>query len=118
MTALHLLWLPVLLSAIAVFFASSLIHMFLGWHQGDYGKVPKEDQVMDALRSFDIPPGDYFMPRPATHAEGRSPEFAARIKKGPVVVFTVMPNETMSIGRNLILWFIYLLAVSAFSGYI
>jgi len=31
------LWLPILLSAVAVFLASSVIHMFPAWHRSDFG---------------------------------------------------------------------------------
>ena len=50
MTALSALWLPILLSAVFVFMASSLIHMVLPWHKSDYPKLPNEQEVMDALR--------------------------------------------------------------------
>ena len=59
MTELSALWLPVLLSSVIVFVASSVIHMALPWHKSDYPKVPNEDKVMDALRPLAIPPGDY-----------------------------------------------------------
>ncbi len=56
------LWLPILLSAVAVFIISSLIHMFLGYHKNDFEKLPSEDQVMDDLGKSNIPAGDYMMP--------------------------------------------------------
>lgn len=118
MTGLSTLWLPILLSSIIVFVASSLIHMVLGWHKNDYPPLPNEDQVLDALRPFTIPPGDYFVPRPATHAHARTPEFAEKVKKGPVMMFTVMRNEMMPMSRNLTMWFLYLIVVGIFSGYI
>ena len=61
MTGLFTLWLPILLSAVIVFIASSIIHMLLPWHRSDYPKVPNEDKVRDA--GFDparLPPGQYF----------------------------------------------------------
>lgn len=64
MVSLSELWLPILLSAIVVFAASSLIHMVLPFHKSDYTKVPREDDVMTALRSFSIPPGDARSPAP------------------------------------------------------
>jgi hypothetical protein len=118
MTGLSALWLPILLSSILVFVASSLIHMVLPWHKSDYSKVPNEDKVRDALRALAIPPGDYMMPRPSSREEMRSPEFAEKSKTGPVMVFTVMPNGPMSMGRNLVLWFLYCVAVGVFAAYI
>jgi len=50
MTSLYTLWLPILLSSVFVFVASSVIHMLLPWHKGDYSSVPNEERVMDALR--------------------------------------------------------------------
>jgi hypothetical protein len=118
MTELSALWLPIILSSVIVFIASSIIHMVLPWHHGDYRRVPKEDEVMDALRSFNIPPGDYMLPRPENTNEMRSPEFVEKVKRGPIMVATVMPNGSMSISRNLVLWFIYLVVMSVFSGYV
>src|SRR6266508_4292959 len=46
------LWLPILLSAVIVFVASSVIHMVLPYHRGDFKKLPDEDSVMDAFRKF------------------------------------------------------------------
>ena len=34
------------------------------------------------------------------------------------MIFTVLPNEVMAMGRSLGLWFIFLVVVSGFSGYI
>src|SRR6266581_3856444 len=64
MIGLGALWLPILVSSVAVFVVSSVIHMMSPWHKSDYPKLANEDQVMDALRRFAIPPGDYFVPRP------------------------------------------------------
>lgn len=118
MTGLSALWLPILLSAIAVFFASSLIHMLLPWHKGDYDKIPREDHVMDALRPLAIPPGDYMVPRPSGPGDMKSPEFQAKVAKGPVMVVTFMPNGMMPMGQTLALWFVYCAVVSVFAAYI
>ncbi len=117
MTALSTLLLPILLSAVAVFLLSSVIHMVTGWHKNDYPKMPNEDLVRDALRPFAIPPGDYMVPRPSSSQEMRSPEFDAKVKQGPVLVVTVLPNGTLNMATNLILWFLYSILVSAFAAY-
>ena len=66
MTSLSALAIPILLSAVLVFVASSIIHMLLPWHHNDYPKLPNEDGVRDALRPLAIPPGDYMVPRPSS----------------------------------------------------
>lgn len=118
MTGLASLWLPILLSAVIVFVASSVIHTAPLWHKSDYPKVPNEDKVMDALRPFAIPSGDYMLPRAIGMAEMKSPEFAEKIRRGPNVILTVLPNEPWSMGRNLGMWFVYVLAVSVFAAYV
>lgn len=117
MTGLSALWLPILLSAVLVFVASSLIHMVSPWHKTDYPKMPNEAAVMDALRPLGIPPGDYFFPKPAGRDDMKSPAFAEKIKRGPVAMLTVMPGA-LSMGRNLSLWFVYLVVIGVFSGYV
>src|SRR2546428_12591323 len=101
MTALTALWLPILVSAVAVFVISSIIHMTPLWHKTDYPRFPNEDRVLDALRPIGIPPGDYLMPRPANPAEMRSPEFKEKMKRGPAVLLTVMPPWTGALASNL-----------------
>jgi hypothetical protein len=118
MTGLSALWLPILLSSVVVFVASSILHMLLPWHRNDYLKVPNEDRVRDALRPLAIPPGDYMVPNCDSTQEMRSPEFAEKMKQGPVMVLTAMPNGPISIGRNLALWFVYCLVVGYFAAYI
>jgi hypothetical protein len=112
MTGLLALWLPILLSAVIVFIASAIIHMLLPWHRNDYRAVTNEAQVSAALRPFAIAPGDYMIPRPASTADMKSPEFAERVRQGPNLVVTVLPNTPWSMGRNLGLWFVYCLVVS------
>jgi hypothetical protein len=43
MVALTSLWLPILLSAVIVFVASSIMHMLLPYHRSDYQQLPEED---------------------------------------------------------------------------
>lgn len=118
MTPLHTLWLPILLSSVIVFVVSSIVHMFLLWHKNDYPKVPDEDKLMDVLRPLNIPPGEYLVPRVSSTKEMRSPEFAEKMKKGPVLVLTVRPNGPSPMGKSLISWFIYSAVVGIFAAYV
>jgi hypothetical protein len=117
MTGLSALWLPILVSAVLVFVASSLIHMASPWHKGDYPRLSNEDQVLDALRPMSLPLGDYMMPRPSSRQEMTSTAFQEKFRRGPVVMMTVLPTE-MSMGRNLALWFVYCIVAGVFAGYI
>ena len=118
MVSLTSLWLPIVLSAVFVFVVSSVIHMLLPYHQNDFDKLPAEDDVMDALRRFNIPPGDYVMPRPANAKERATPEFTAKMNKGPIAFMTVYPSGPPSMGQSLVLWFLLSIVVSIFAGYL
>ena len=54
MVSIMSLWMPILLAAVLVFVASSVIHMFLGYHANDYAKTPNEDGVQEAFREIAV----------------------------------------------------------------
>jgi hypothetical protein len=118
MTPLASLWLPILLAAVLVFLASFIVHMVLPHHRTDYRAAPREDAVMDALRPFEIAPGDYMVPRATTPAEMKDPAFQAKWKRGPVAVMTILPSGQSWMGAQLAQWFAYTLVVGLFAAYV
>jgi hypothetical protein len=118
MVELYSLWLPVLLSSVFVFIVSSLIHTVLPWHKKDYPKLPMEDKTMDALRPLNLPPGEYMVPRASNTAEMRTPEFTEKLKRGPVLILTVLKNGPPSMTANLVGWFLYSVVISFFTAYV
>jgi hypothetical protein len=73
--------------------------------------MPNEDQVMDALRPFSIPPGDYMVPRPSDMKDMGTPEFQAKYARGPVFMMTMMPTGPMMMGKTFVQWFLFCVAV-------
>jgi hypothetical protein len=118
MVALSALWLPILLAAVFVFIASSIIHMMPLWHRGDYPRLDAEDQIIAALRPLGLRAGDFMIPRARDMNEMKTPEFKEKVRQGPVIVGSIFPAGGISMGRNLGLWFFYTLIVSLFAGYI
>jgi hypothetical protein len=112
------LWMPILLSAVLAFVASSIIHMATSWHKHDIGKLPNENGAMDAIRNLNLAPGDYGAPVPGSPGGMKSPEFLAKMEKGPKFFITVMPPGPMAMGRNLAQWFLFLVLVSIFTAYV
>ena len=112
------LWLPILLAAVFVFVVSSIFHTVLTHHDSDFDKVPAEDDVMEALRKANVPPGDYAMPRPSSRQEKKNPEFIEKMTRGPVAFMTVFPSGPRKMGQSLVLWFVYCIVVGIFSAYI
>ena len=118
MVSITSLFVPVVLSAVIVFVASSIIHMVLPYHRTDFRKVPSEDGVMEALRDFDIPPGDYVLPFAGSTKELGDEAFIEKSTKGPVAFITVVPSGPPTMGVSLAQWFGYCLVVGTFAGYV
>ena len=116
--ALSDLWLPIVLSAVLVFIVSAVIHMLLPWHRNEYPAVPDEARARAAIGPLALPPGDYMLPRCANPKEMNTPEFKEKLRQGPVMVVTVLPNGEWGMGRYLSQWFVYCLVVSLFCAYL
>ena len=118
MVSLTSLLVPILVSAVIVFLVSSALNTMLTYHFNDVTRVPNEDGVMDALRRFNIPPGDYMVPRAPSMKEMRDPAFKEKMQRGPVALMTVMPPGPMHMGKSLVQWFAYCVLIALFAGYI
>jgi len=118
MVSIAALWLPILLSAVIVFVASSIIHMALPIHKSDYRKIPEEDKALDGLRAAGVTPGrSYIMPF-CDHKNMKSPEVVEKFKRGPVGLLTIRPSGPPSMGSSLVQWFVYCIVVSIFAAYL
>lgn len=118
MAAMISLWLPVVVSGVLVFVASSIIRMLLGYHANDWVAVPDEDAFRRAVGPLAIPPGDYTVPRCTSMKEMGSPEFKAKLDEGPVLMMTVMPNGQFRMGASLGLWLLHCVLVAAFAAWV
>jgi hypothetical protein len=113
--ALLSLWMPILLSAVAVFMASSLIWMVLQYHNSDWKKLPNEEATRAALKG--LAPGGYSIPHAADNKARSNPEWQAKYAEGPVAMFNVVPNR-MAMGKQLGQWFVYCLVISTLVAYV
>ena len=120
MVSLTSLLIPMVVSAVVVFFASFLIHMVVGYHKGDVRKLPdaQEDDILAAVRKLSLPSGDYGVPHPGSPQHMKDPAFIAKMTKGPLVLMNVAPGAPMNMGKPLAMWFVYTLVVSFFAAYI
>ena len=118
MVSLPSLWMPILLSTVLVFLASFVTHMVLKYHWSDFRRMPLEDDVMETLRRFNIPPGDYVVPHPKDAAALRSKEFQEKVARGPRFVATIVPAGQTGMGAQLAQWFVFCTVVSVFAGYL
>ncbi|MBI2512919.1 MAG: hypothetical protein HYV96_13145 [Opitutae bacterium] len=118
MNTLIALWLPILLSAVVVFVISSLIHMVVKWHAGDYGAFANEDAIRDAIRAGNPAPGRYVIPRCGDMKDMASDAMRKKYEEGPVGHMTIGPNGVPNIGKFLGMWFVWALIVAAVAGYL
>lgn len=119
MVALTQLWQPILLSAFLVFVCSSLIHMVIKWHNKDYLKLANEDAVRAAISSGSpSTPGQYVIPWAMDPKECNTPEFQKKFSDGPVGVLYLKKPGPMTMGPMLGGWFVFILIVSLFAGYV
>jgi hypothetical protein len=112
------LWLPILLSAVLVFAASSVIHMATPMHKGDHKGLPEEARLLAGLREAGLAPGSYVFPYVGSMKEMATPETMARYQQGPVGFATVLPSGPPAIGKSLVQWFLFSLLVSACVAYL
>ncbi len=118
MVGVTALWLPIVLSAVIVFFASFVIHMVLKYHWGDWTKLPSEEALMEAMRKAGVGPGNYAFPRAADMKEMQSEAFIEKCRKGPVGLVAVLPSGPPAMGKNLVQWFIFSLVAGVFAAYV
>jgi hypothetical protein len=117
MVSLPALWLPIVLSAIIVFIASSIMHTVLPYHKSDYQPIPDEAKVLAALRAAGLKRGYYHFPF-CSHKEMKSPAMMEKYKQGPVGMMTVFPSGPPAMPKFLGMWFAYCLIISFFVAYL
>jgi hypothetical protein len=117
MVALTALWLPILLSAIIVFIASSIVHMVLPYHRSDYRQLPEEDKMLATLRPAGLTRGLYVFPY-CTHKDMNTPAMQEKYKQGPVGMMTIYPTGPVAMPKFLIQWFVYCLLIGLFVAYL
>jgi hypothetical protein len=118
MTDLAALWLPIVVAAVFVFIASSIIHMTPLWHKKEYPPLPDEEAARAALGSLTVPPGDYMVPRCRNMKEYGHAEFQEKLKKGPNWIITVLPVGGGGMAGSLVQWFLFIVLVTVFAAYV
>ncbi|MGH8581863.1 MAG: hypothetical protein ACREWG_03560, partial [Gammaproteobacteria bacterium] len=82
MVSIGALWLPILVSAVLVFIASSLFWMVVKHHDSDWKGLPEEASILEAFRRAKVPRGQYRFPY-ADAKQMQSPEMKKKMADGP-----------------------------------
>lgn len=118
MVSLAQLWLPILLSAVFVFIASSILHMVLrAWHGADCRGFSNEDEVRATMRKGSAGAGIYIVPY-CKPEDMKKAETQEKFKEGPVAFVFMRASGPMNMAAPLIQWFVFCLLVSIFAAYL
>lgn len=111
------LWLPILLSTVFLFIASSIIWMALPIHKKDFTD-PGDKQIAlhKSIVASGLAPGQYFVPFNC-HGKNPSPEIAELAKQGPYCSLIIMPGNP-NMGKMMGLWVFNLLLINTFVAYL
>ncbi len=111
------LWLPILLSAILVFFVAALMWTVMPHHKKDWVRVPDEDALRASLRGQSIGRGQYSIPH-GTAEEMKGEEFRRRMEEGPVAFLVVADPGMPAMPKRLGMHILYALVISVFVAYV
>ncbi len=117
MVGVSQLWLPILVSSLAVFFISSIIWMVLPHHKADIKVLPDEKMFAERITPLNIPPGTYMWPNCGSGEGPSSPEFKSRMESGPWGSLNVIGKKP-SFAFNLVAVFSVYVVVGVFVAYI
>ena len=112
------LWLPILVSGLAVFVMSALVWTVLPHHRKEFGGLANDDAVLAALRGGNPTPGLYMTPHFKSNEERTSAAGKARLEAGPMAFVTVMPGSNRSMGPMMVQSLIANLVVATFVAYL
>ena len=118
MITLAQLWIPILVSSVLVFIASSLIHMVFKWHNSDFLKLSNEDEVRTAVSKTKPAPGQYVLPHCNDMKAMQSPEAQQKFKDGPVGMIVLRANGAPNMGATLGQWFALTLVFAVIAAYV
>ena len=107
MVTIGALWLPILLSAIAVWVVSAIMWTVMPHHKSDWGKLPDEDAARRALTPQGLVPGQYSIPYAVSHKDLQDPETTRKFEEGPVGILTVVPSGVPTMGSKIMLSFVF-----------
>jgi len=118
MVTIGALWLPILLSTIAVWVASAVIWMVMPHHKSDFAKLPDEESTRQALIPQKLAPGQYNFPHAMSQKDLQDAETVRKFEEGPVGILTIQPSGTPTMAGKLVLSIVFYLAISVVVAYL
>jgi hypothetical protein len=117
LTSLVSLWLPILVSGVALFFASFAAWMILPHHKKDWIGLPNEEAVMQQLRKDNLSGGQYCFPYAAAPEDMKSESYKAKMQAGPRGTLTLW-KAPPNMGMNMFCTVLFFLIANAVIAYL
>jgi hypothetical protein len=118
-TPLVSLWLPIIVSGVALFFASFAAWMLLPHHKPEWTGVDNEDAFLQAVRNAGIGPGQYMFPYSCKPEDWKSEEFKRRQAEGPtgtIIIWKSQPNMGVNMALTVAFFTITNLVIAYLAG--
>ncbi len=112
------IWIPIVLSAVAVFVASFIVWTLLPHHKADWSGIPGQDQIQKLMRDHNVGPGQYAIPYAPDPKDLQDPDVKKGFDQGPVGFFYVQNPGVPAMGGRILAMFIFQLVVSLTVGYL
>lgn len=115
MISIPSLWLPILLSAVAVWIASAIVWTVMPHRRSEFKKLPDEEAARKALKA---PPGEYHLPFAKDGAAAKDPEFVRKAEEGPVGFVRILPAGQPAMGKAMVLSLLHYLVIGVVVAYL
>ena len=118
MVELSQLWLPILLSAVAVFFISFCMWMVLPHHRNDWQKLPDEDDFMEKLRAQNPDQLQYSFPHCSDPSMMKDPVWIEKYNTGPKGFLILKSHGPDNMGKAMFVSFLFNAITAALVAYV
>ncbi len=113
MNEIAALWMPIVVSAVIVYFASSILWMATPLHKKDYMGLPDEGGILNLVKG--LTPGRYMFPW--CGKDWKDPAHQAKMNAGPWGTL-IIPPERPNFAKCLIAWFVHQVVLAVFIAYV
>lgn len=117
MVTLGILWLPILLSALACWILNAVFWTASPHHKSDWLPLPDDGGILPVMRAAGLRQGMYYFPREKGPESARDPEARALLERGPSGYMIVERRGVASMGKAMLLAFVLNLAVASGAAY-
>jgi hypothetical protein len=115
---LSAIWLPIVLSAVTVFFASFLAWTVMPHHKADWSGIPGQEDIQKLMRTHNVQPGQYAIPYAPDPKDLDDPQVKKGFEDGPVGFLYVQESGVPGMGGRIAAMFFFQLIVSLTVGYL